>query len=204
MDVEFKKNIKDHWNYFFKYENELMSSKKYVEFHAKNYNTFSDKYFELLMLICSEIENVSKFIVRYFDKDFDNIERPVINDWGYIILTNLKPIVECNVCFNDEVVFNPWLNLLDLEKNATKRANFKKGKKSPSWWLAYNNVKHDKDGIDDEIGEKNYTKANLKNVFYALAALYLLNTTFIEFISKNSSENINYEKSKLFNIVAKN
>ena len=123
MDVEFKKNIKDHWNYFFKYENELMSSKKYVEFHAKNYNTFSDKYFELLMLICSEIENVSKFIVRYFDKDFDNIERPVINDWGYIILTNLKPIVECNVCFNDEVVFNPWLNLLDLEKNATKRAS---------------------------------------------------------------------------------
>lgn len=42
------------------------------------------------------------------------------------------------------------------------------------WWQAYNDIKHRRTQTND-AGRYNYTKANLKNVLYAMAALYILN-----------------------------
>ena len=47
------------------------------------------------------------------------------------------------------------------------------------WWQAYNDIKHRRAEVN-EAGRYNYTKANLKNVLYAMAALYILNRKFYD------------------------
>ena len=52
------------------------------------------------------------------------------------------------------------------------------------WWQAYNMIKHNRLG-SNEAGRFNYTKANLKNVLYALAALYILNRNLYDSLKKD-------------------
>lgn len=67
--------------------------------------------------------------------------------------------------------------------------------KSADWWQAYNNIKHKR---TEKTGEQyNYELANLKNVLYALSALYLLLYKMKEESSENSE--IKFE-SELFDI----
>ena len=42
------------------------------------------------------------------------------------------------------------------------------------WWQAYNDIMYRRVETND-AGRYNYTKANLKNVLHAMAALYILN-----------------------------
>ena len=58
---------------------------------------------------------------------------------------------------------------------------------APEWWKSYTDIKHARAVLGDD-GNPNYTKANLKNVSNAFAALYVL--------EKNTMNELGDEKSK--------
>ncbi len=73
-------------------------------------------------------------------------------------------------------------------KNITPLIKF--GYSISDWWQAYNDIKHRRTQ-SNEAGRYNYTKANLKNVLYAMAALYILNRKLydsLEDVEKVSEE----------------
>lgn len=65
---------------------------------------------------------------------------------------------------------------------------------SPSWWKAYNAVKHRR--MEDD----NYKLGNLENVFMALAGLYVLNRYYCKKISSNKIMNEPSIKSQIFSM----
>ena len=69
--------------------------------------------------------------------------------------------------------------------------------KTPSWWNDYNSVKHNRTGIYQKHST-NYAKANLRNLFYAFSALFILDVKLME-KHRLSKEIIPVElESKLF------
>lgn len=65
------------------------------------------------------------------------------------------------------------------------------------WWQAYNDIKHRRMGTN-EAGRYNYTKANLKNVLHAMAALYILNRKLYDSLEDNGRFGTEVPESALF------
>ena len=70
--------------------------------------------------------------------------------------------------------------------------------KTPTWWVDYNSVKHNRTGHYQKKST-NYAKANLRNLFYAFAALFILEQTLIEKTIVDRNETLSTDlESKLF------
>ena len=54
--------IKSYWNYYLELEDQLIQTKRFVDFDISNYKTFSIEYLKLLQATCSEIDVVAKII----------------------------------------------------------------------------------------------------------------------------------------------
>lgn len=65
------------------------------------------------------------------------------------------------------------------------------------WWQAYNDIKHRRMGTN-KAGRYNYTKANLKNVLHAMAALYILNRKLYDSLEDNGRFGTEVPESALF------
>ena len=61
------------------------------------------------------------------------------------------------------------------------------------WWRNYNNVKHQRIGLVS--GKKNFQLANQKNMVLSLAALFLLEWTYMNHINTSGDD---IESSQLF------
>lgn len=70
------------------------------------------------------------------------------------------------------------------------------------WWQAYNDIKHRRTE-KNEAGRYNYTKANLKNVLYAMAALYILNRNVYDSLEDDGKKAEDIMLSNLFDIEMK-
>ena len=57
---EFNIFAKSYWSYYLELEEQIVLSKKYVEFDETNHKTFSSNYLLLIQAICSEIDVVGK------------------------------------------------------------------------------------------------------------------------------------------------
>jgi hypothetical protein len=134
---------------------EFTNSFRYLEPHTDNYESYSNKLRELLMLACTEIEANFIGVLRsnglrsmgtnYNTGDFIRlIDVLHLRSWG----ASLKLRSGCGNVYP----FREW--------DAVKPT------RSLIWYDAYNKVKHD--------SFENLSKANFHNVYRAMSALYVL------------------------------
>jgi hypothetical protein len=127
---------------------------KYVEPTSANMSVFGDKIRELLILTCTEIEAIWRAVLeqnsnkkkdRYTTKDYVKVKIPLhLDEWG----VELRDYPELGT-------FRPFMSWKDTEPT-----------RSLSWYDGYNAVKHDR--------EIEFSRANLKNLINALAAVHIL------------------------------
>lgn len=192
--------IKKYWSYYIEIENQLLETQKYVEFDKKNYNTYSMEYLKLYQIICSEIDGCAKVISLYSDSSF-KIRDATIKQWGFQVQQIFPEITKRQVSFNGNDLLIPWRNweyVIGLTKDGKKNIKHEKGKVNPDWWVKYGNVKHARMNLESE--DANYADANLKNVVYALAGLYILEREFIEYLyfEKKDTGHLPIAKSGIF------
>jgi len=198
-----KQIITEYWNYYLSLESQFENSRRYVSFDNANYSTYSIEYVQLLQAICSEIDVVGKVIAQYSNKDFIVDNSTNITKWGFEVQKCFKGIDLKTIYFDNSkeiVPFKKW-----KYKNGTTKQKpivyFDDTYKTPQWWLAYNDVKHARTTVDEKEQIQNYKKANLKNVIYALGALYILNMILLQKfagLNLDSQKTYSVKESSLF------
>ncbi|MBR5091715.1 MAG: hypothetical protein IK093_20015 [Ruminiclostridium sp.] len=208
--MDFKGFERSYWNYYIELEERIRETHRYIEYDESNFKTYSSYYLMLFQAVCSEIDVVGKEIAAYFNPLFDtekNIKS--INRWWFEVQDNL-PEINREIVFANSFAIKPW-NKYRVVRKQTEQ--FKNGTSTiitkynlqvstneikystPSWWNAYNKVKHtrlksDNDGV-------HYKKANLLNLSTAFAALYLLEFDFMKKIG-TEQDRLKCRKSELF------
>lgn len=146
------------WKQYRLLERDLIQTDDYVSIDKDNYDTFSSQYTKLLLTTCSEMDSIAELLCSMHE---DKIPFGIKNKLDVLIeeYPNLKKY-RVNTKYPYDI------------KNITPLAKF--ADSVSDWWQAYNDIKHRRVETND-AGRYNYTKANLKNVLHAMAALYILN-----------------------------
>lgn len=166
------------WPFYLRLENDFLNTLNYVDFSYDNFSTYSIEYEKQLLSICSEVDVLCKLLCQKIDP---NKSPTRINEYAEI-LTGISDFTSSRVRFEkqgqDYTPFYGWTTL-----------------DSPSWWKAYNKVKHERTTAD------NYKKGNLENVFMALAGLFMLNRFYCKHITAGRLIQEPSPKSLLFTMV---
>ena len=166
--------MKNYWRYYLILEQHVIAAEKYVDFNKDNEKTYSIGFVNCLNEIGSEVDVCMKAICGFAEN-----ERKTISDYCPIILEKYPQIVTQKVTVRE-------MEIIPFENWAAEEAS-----QSLIWWETYNNVKHGRN--------LNYKLANLKNVLYALAGLYVLEMFYLKEISNCEIEpDIPDNESKLF------
>lgn len=192
--------IKSYWNYYLDLEKEFEKTQKYVAFDLYNKNTYSLEFLKLFQAVCSEIDVVAKAIAIDLEPNLKNEKTINIQKWGYVLQQKMPKLSSSKVLFNDDFYVSPWKNwryTKKKNKNGIFYYPLEEGTKTPSWWLAYNSVKHARTDLDNPNGHINYTKANLDNLIQSYAALLILEWLYIEVLDGTPEVEIGY--SALYN-----
>ena len=169
------------WAFYLRLEKDFIESLNYVEFAEDNYSTYSIEFERLLLAICSEVDVLCKLLCKEINPTASPSK---ILDYA-TILCGYNEFTTSEVRFERiKKNFTPFDGLTTQD--------------TPSWWKAYNKVKHERTDND------NYKKGNLENTFMALAALYSLNRHFCKQIATSGVFNEPTPKSQLFNMVGWN
>lgn len=164
-----------YWPIYQNIENELLNITNYVKFDDTQLKVYSDRFLDLIMRICIEIESISKEL--YLNNGGAIIEPESEMYFDTICLNFLeeqwelsKRIIQIT---NSNMYFSQTNSILQPLKKANKR-----GTSGSKWKQAYQSIKHNR--------SKNYSKGNLENCIMSLAALYILNIYY-----KNESFKLN-------------
>ena len=65
----FESFIKHYWQYYKELEDEIIATRRYVDFDQGNFSTFSVEYLKLYQTICSEIDVLGKAIAHEIDPE---------------------------------------------------------------------------------------------------------------------------------------
>ena len=192
--------VKSYWNYFLELEEEFKQTQKYVSFDKYNGKTYSVEYLKLIQAVCSEIDVVAKAIAEHFDPQFHTIKHPNISHWGYVISTHMPELSNFSVRFNNDFEITPWAKFgYDRYRNQNGELRYKlaDGCKSLGWWKDYNSMKHARTTFGSN-GTMNFTHASLKNMILSYAALYALETLYMNEITPEEGPDCSIEESQLF------
>lgn len=186
--IDFK-NV--YWNYYLQIEEDFLETTPYCTVDECNDNTFSIKYLQLHLTICSEIDTICKTFCKELDSSLD------LNSCG--IMDYLSIFNRYYPSFAGETVslhghkyrvMQPWKG---IDKDHI-----------PNWWNVYNSIKHRRDAVKNN--KKNYEYASQKNILQALGALYVPVEYWaaMNFVTDNEQkENLDMPKlkSKLLHLV---
>lgn len=164
-------------------EKRLIDISEYVEFSPKNYAVFSNQFVNIFLTICSEIDSLASEFCKMINDNNKKVFSGIINKID-IILTQYPHLRNWKVLtvFPFEIInFVPFAK---FEANVS------------TWWTDYNAVKHGRTE-KDENDRYNYQRANLKNVLFAMSALYILIKKMDEELSQEGTPNFNVT-SELF------
>lgn len=192
--------VKSYWNYFLELEDEFKQTQKYVSFDKYNEKTYSVEYLKLFQAVCSEIDVVAKEIANHFDANFHSISMPTIKHWGYVICNHMPLLSQFNVCFNQEMLVNPWKKFGYVQyhdKINSLKYKLDNGCETPSWWHDYNKMKHNRTERNSE-GNTNFTNASLKNMILSFAALYSLEVLYMKELSSEHGPDCDITEGQLF------
>jgi hypothetical protein len=144
------------WYYFLSLEKDFVRTINFVELHTENSKAFSNEYAKLLLLLGSETDVVAKMLCNRIEptKRGENID-----DYRAIITTKFPGMhtIEIDIP-RYGLKIKPWGS---WDPSIAK---------SPDWWRAHNNVKHERD--------KNFPDANQENTLHALCGLLALHLYF--------------------------
>lgn len=143
-----------YWKHYLDLENEVFELDKYCYITNDNDNTYSRKYLELILSICSEIDIVLKAICKIKDNSFDP-KNSGIDEYREIINNSFGSFKNEILC----VTKTEYADVTPFKQFSTQY--------SPSWWVDYNQIKHHRDE------NNNFKKAKLGNVIRSLCALHL-------------------------------
>lgn len=142
----------DRWYYFLSIEKDFIGTIEYVALDEGNENCFSNEYAKLLLLIGSEVDVVAKMLCE--QEAPDALRRNII-DYKAALMGRFVGFhsVEIDVPRYDRHI-KPWVSwgLQNAE--------------APTWWRAYNSVKHDRNTA--------FALASQKNVLQALCGWLVL------------------------------
>lgn len=143
--------------------NDFIKTKEYVRVDKNHLLVDSQEYLKLLLRIGDELETYITMFVRMLDDDFKN-KNATITDFYQVAQNKCKCLFKKSVFLTSENwIIYPW----DFKVSNKKIV-------APNWWKVYNKIKHEKYFLDAATNETYNHKANLKNVLYALSALYLI------------------------------
>lgn len=153
------------WEYYLIIEEDLANTARFVE-PAGQENVYSFEFEKIIILTCTEIEKVFKYIA----KETCNNNPGSMEEYKSFFLTNYPKIIEAVV------------SVSRLGREIKPFENWNQG--SLRWWRAYNLLKHDsKDSIKN---------ATCINAIYAMSALYVL----ILYLSKITNISFHNANSK--------
>lgn len=140
-------------------EKKFIDISEYVDLSSKNYAVFSNHFVDMFLSICSEIDSLAdEFCKMLYGEKSSGFSG---------IIVKLEKILETYPRLRQYRVET----LPPYEKmNFVPFAKFEP--KATTWWTDYNAVKHNRSEKDGE--RYNFEKANLKNVLFALSALFIL------------------------------
>lgn len=142
-------NLQDYNNYIRQLElilDELFDIFKVVSPHSRNMKVFGNAIRNVLILSCTEVDSLMKSV---FNGNGYKVDRPNMNDYRQLIIP--MKLFDYTLAFRyinevgGKTPFGKW----DSKENSN----------SPSWYKAYNNVKHDR--------INNFKEANLRNAIEA-------------------------------------
>lgn len=193
---DFSTFVEAYWKYYITIEHRFLRTEEYLAFDEANSKAFSIEYLSLLQIICSEIDVLAKAICTYYDTSFKSKDASILK-WGFELQQHFPDLMTQEIVFRESKRIKPW-DKCELTKKNNKNGNayykYKEGCGSPSWWTAYNKVKHSRTTLDGDA--INFQKANQKNVLTSLAALYSLNRFIMVKLDNNGYVSI--EKSSIF------
>ena len=132
---------------------DLDTALEYVEAHNQNLDIFSHRFYELLLRSCTEFESLAKTLLSAHGTDLkDNAS---IKD--YFPLAGMYRLADCHV-------FATRWNPVPL--GISPFADWTSPTEGPSWYRAYNRVKHSR--------RANFGNASLRNVLNAVSAVMIL------------------------------
>lgn len=208
----FKAFIMNYWLYYRELEDELLSTQKYVYFHSDNFNTYSVGLLKLYQAICSEIDVIGKSMAAYVNENFvaEDSSNNILKWWyeiqsAYAICSgdrnNVIALKSRSEVFMDIITITPWKDF-EIEEftDSMQRKRYRhKNCTTPSWWADYNKVKHNRTSQNaDDATKINFCKANLGNVCYALTALYILESAYMQKLGTQNELEAFADYSKCF------
>ncbi|PXY43573.1 hypothetical protein [Flavobacterium hydrophilum] len=163
-----------HWNYFLAIESDFEKISRYVEFSEANNSTFSIELARIIMAGTQEIDGLMKKLCKLIrpGSDPQNIKhyRDIIKQDLPIITEEIVQIPR----FGMSSV--PWLNWQSNDDN-----------NSPDWWIANNNIKHNR--------TENFEQANLKNAYNCVGALLMITLYYYKYkIESEQNQPINWQE----------
>ena len=190
--MTFKEARDTYWKYYISLEDEFLLTGRYVEFdYINNGKTYSMEYLKLFQAICSEVDVVGKILAKELDDSFTPSNNTGINEWWFYICEADGGFLDTKCCLFGEHVLQPWqkYKVVRNPNEGAKKFILDEKAKTPSWWSDYNSVKHNRTGRF-ERHSINYAKANLRNLFYAFAALYSMEVKLMETTKKNQDDEV--------------
>ena len=163
--ADLKQFIKSYWEYFLELEEQLLETKRYVDFDQTNERTYSIEYLKLYQAVCSEIDVVAKEIASDLNANFKVDSGTNITKWGYELQQQFPTIKFEKVLFNEVCCVTPfenWEYEWAISKDGKRYLRLVEGMSNPEWWTSYNKVKHQRIGL--VTGTKYFQLANQKNL----------------------------------------
>ena len=152
-----------YWEYFLSIESDLDKCSRYVDFSSNNFDTYSVEFARIIMAAAAEFDTVAKAFCRLIDPA-SNARN--ISEYADKILQKYLHFIDIEMTlYRYDIPVKPWA--LWSSTN------------SPSWWQAYNKIKHDRTA--------HFDLANLENAINAVAGL--LSGILYFYYEKNGGKN---------------
>lgn len=173
----------NYWRYYRMLEEKVIQTANFAEIHPGNFKTFSNEYALLLQSIGAELDN---FFKVYCCFNVDSTKN--ITEYAASILTSYSDIKDQKI----KVIET------DIELQPFENWDVAQPKKSLSWWIAFDNIKHNRSG--------SFSDANQENVLNILAALYLLEMKMFKLVAVEKDGHLDEpdspgDKSRIFSLV---
>ena len=174
------------WKQYQIIEKDVRISSEYVDIHKSNFPTFSSRYINMFLNICSNIDSLIEIYCKMVEEDdyrkkYNIHDRltPVLRKFPAIRLDAVRTIDTF-----EDIELKPFSAFMDG--------------RIADWWNDYNLVKHARSEKNEKTGKYNFQSANQKNVLTALAAYFIVCNRIYEEICEISATPKRLLKSKLF------
>ncbi len=162
--------LDNYWRFYLSIEQRFAETEKYVDFDKTNFKTFSVTYASMIREIGSEVDVTFKELC-----DIKRDEDAKISKYKEEVMQHYSDILSQKITVAGITLtpFDKW------------------SEKTPTWWKAYNGIKHGR--------AQNYRKANLENTINSLGALFIIENYLLKKIVAQTGELDNLQKnSSLF------